>query len=126
RLQRQFFTGGLFYADPNPTNALWDPAHPERNVPASYYMKRIAEITNAIVDESARWGGYYGATSGTGTNYTRNNKWLLELNNLIGFTNTALLGNTANYFPNRSTTVLNQFKSVGLFPNVSAPIFNST
>ena len=59
-LQKLFFNGGLFYTDPNPANALWDPAHPERNIPASYYMKRITEITNAIVDESARWGGYYG------------------------------------------------------------------
>ena len=115
-LQKLFFNGGLFYTDPNPANALWDPAHPERNVPASFYMKRINEITNAIVDESARWGTYFL------TNYTRNNQWLIELNNLLGFTNTA--ANTANYFPQRSANVLNQYKAIGLFPSVSAPLFS--
>ncbi|MDB6110001.1 MAG: putative secreted protein, partial [Pedosphaera sp.] len=89
RLQKHFFNSGLFYTDPNPANALWDPAHPERNVPASYYMKRINEIDTAIVDESARWGGYL-----LNTNYTRNGHWLRELNNLLGYTNNA--GNTAN------------------------------
>ena len=116
-LQKFFFNGGLFYTDPNPTNALWDPNHPERNVPASYYMKRINEINTAIVDESARWGGYT-----LTTNYTRNDHWLLELNNLLGFTNTA--GNTTNYFPIRSSNVLAQYQAIGLFPNIGAPIFN--
>src|ERR1017187_6003279 len=118
-LQKLFASGGLFYTDPNPTNAIWDPAHPERNVPASYYMKRINEITNAIVDESARWGGYL-----LTTNYTRNDHWLRELNNLLGLTNNP--GNTTNYFPLRSATVLNQYKALGLFPGVSAPVFNQT
>ena len=93
RLQKHFFNGGLFYTDP--ANPLWDPSHPERNVPAAYYMKRINEIDSAIVDESARWGGYF-----LTNNYTRNIHWLRELNNLLGYTNN--VGNTANYFPNRS------------------------
>lgn len=116
-IQKLFFNGGLFYTDPNPTNAIWDPAHPERNVPASYYMRRINEITNAIVDESARWGGYT-----LTTNYTRNDHWLRELNNLLGYTNNP--GNTANYFPRRTTNVLNQYKAIGLFPSVNAPLFS--
>ena len=33
-------------------------------------------------------------------------------------------GNTTNYFPLRSANVLNQYKAIGLFPNVSAPVFN--
>jgi hypothetical protein len=115
-IQKNFFNGGLFYTDPNPTNAVWDPAHPERNIPASYYMRRINEITNAIVDESARWGGYT-----LTTNYTRNDHWLRELNNLLGYTNNP--GNTANYFPLRTTNVINQYKAAGLFPSVNAPIF---
>jgi hypothetical protein len=118
-LQKLFFNGGLFYADPNPTNALWDPAHPERNIAASYYMRRITEITNAIVDESARWGGYL-----LTTNYTRNYQWLQELNNLLGFTNIPV--NSANYFPLRSANVLNQYRAIGLFPSVNAPVFNQT
>jgi len=116
-LQKHFFNGGLFYTDPDPVRALWDPAHPERNIPAAYYMRRIREIDTAIVDESARWGGYT-----LTTNYTRNNHWLRELNNLLGFTNNA--GNTANFFPTRSATVLSQYRSKGLFPNVSAPEFS--
>src|SRR5205823_4027505 len=58
------------------------------------------------------------------TNYTRNDQWLRELQNLLAYTNTP--GNTPNYFPNRSTTVLNQYRSIGLFPSVSAPVFNQT
>jgi hypothetical protein len=119
-LQKHFSPGGVLYTDP--ANPIPDPAHPERNVPASIYMKRITEITNAIVDESARWGGYYGWATGNGTNYTRNNQWLLELNNLFGYTNTP--NNTANYFPTRSATLLSQYKSLGLFPSVSAPVLN--
>lgn len=116
-LQQLFFNGGIFYTDPNPANAVWDPAHPERNPAAAYYMKRINEITNAIVDESARWGTYT-----PGTNYSRNYPWLLELNNLLGRTNTG--GNTANYFPQRSANVLNQYRAIGLFPSVAAPAFS--
>jgi len=116
-IQKHFFNGGLFYTDPNFTNAVWDPAHPERNVPASYYMRRINEITNAIVDESARWGGYTLVS-----NYTRNDQWLRELNNLLGYATNA--GNTANYFPLRSANVLNQYKGNGLFPSVNAPGFS--
>jgi Lamin Tail Domain/CotH kinase protein/Chitobiase/beta-hexosaminidase C-terminal domain len=114
-LQKHLSIGGVLYTDP--AHPIPDPAHPERNVPASIYMKRITEITNAVVDESARWGGY-----SLTTNYTRNDNWLRELNNLLGYTNTS--GNTANYFPTRSQTLLNQYKSIGLFLNVSAPVFN--
>jgi len=117
RIQKNFFNGGLFYIDPAYTNAVWNPAHPERNVPASYYMRRITEITNAIVAESARWGGYL-----LTTNYTRNDQWLRELNNLLGYATNA--GNTANYFPLRTANVLNQYKGSGLFPSVSAPAFS--
>ncbi len=114
-VQKQFSLGGVLYTDP--VNPIPDPAHPERNVPAALYLKRIAEINTAIVDESARWGGYL-----LTTNYTRNDQWLRELNNLLGYTNNP--GNTTNYFPLRSAIVLNQYKAIGLFPNVSAPVFN--
>ena len=114
-LQKQFSIGGVLYTDP--ANPIPDPAHPERNVPAAIYLKRIAEINTAIVDESARWGGYL-----LTTNYTRNDHWLRELNNLLGYTNNP--GNTTNYFPLRSAVVLNQYKAIGLLPSVSAPVFN--
>jgi len=114
-LQKYFPIGGVFYTDP--ANPIPDPMHPERNMPAAIYLKRINEINTAIMDESARWGGYL-----LTTNYTRNNHWLRELNNLLGYTNNS--GNTTNYFPLRSANVLNQYKAIGLFPSVSAPGFN--
>jgi len=115
-LQKHFFNGGTFYTDP--ANSRPDPVHPERNMPASLYLKRITEIDTAIVDESARWGGYT-----LTTNYTRNDHWLRELNNLLGYTNNP--GNTANYFPQRSANVLNQYRTIGLFPSVNAPVFGT-
>jgi hypothetical protein len=114
-LQKHFSTGGVFYTDP--ANPIPDPAHPERNVPASLYLKRINEINTAIVDESARWGGYL-----LTTNYTRNDHWLRELNNLLDYTNNP--GNTTNYFPLRSAIVWSQYKAISLVPGVSAPVFN--
>ena len=119
-LQKHLSIGGVLFTDP--AHPVPDPAHPERNVPAALYLKRINEINTAIVDESARWGGYWGWVSGTGTNYTRNDQWLRELNNLLGYTNTP--GNTANFFPQRSAILLSQYKAIGLFPSVSAPGFN--
>lgn len=119
-LQKHLSIGGVLYTDP--ANPIPDPAHPERNVPATLYLKRINEIYTAIADDSARWGGYWGFASGSGTNYTRNYHWLRELNNLLGYTNTP--GNTTNYFPLRSAILLSQYQAIGLFPNVSAPVFN--
>jgi hypothetical protein len=114
-LQKHLSLGGALYTDP--ALPIPDPAHPERNIPAALYMKRINEINTAIVDESARWGGYL-----LTTNYTRNEHWLRELNNLLGYTNTP--GNSANFFPLRSSNLLNQYKAISLFPNVGAPLFN--
>ncbi len=114
-LQKHYSIGGVLYTDP--ANPIPDPAHPERNVPAAFYLKRINEINSAIVDESARWGGYL-----LTTNYTRNDHWLRELNNLLGYTNNP--GNTTNYFPLRSAKVWNQYKTIGLVPNNGAPTFN--
>ena len=114
-LQKHFAVGGLFYTDPAHPNP--DPSHPERNVPASLYLKRINEISTAIVDESARWGGYT-----LTTNYTRNEHWQRELDNLLGNTNTT--GNTTNYFPLRSAIVWNQYKTISLVPTNGAPGVN--
>jgi len=134
-LQKHLFNDGVLYSDPNPTNALWNPAHPERNRPATAYMKRINEITNALVAESARWGGYgitsYATNAGvvttliTPTNYTRNNQWLKELNALLGVTNdTSYSSYTYNWFPTRRSNVVQQFRNRGLFPIVAAPSFS--
>jgi len=109
RVQRHFLTaGGTFYVDP--TNSTWDPAHPERNVPASLYYDRMQEIDRAIVGESARWGDNRRA----GAAYTRQD-WVNTQNAMLG-----------SYFPQRSTVVLNQFKNVsnGLYPATGAPGFS--
>ncbi len=118
RVHRHFFHGATFYVDPQRPG--WDPTHPERNVPASLYMKRIGEIDPAIVCESARWGDV--ATARAQQPYTRDVEWLRELNSLLGLTNSS--GNTANYFPRRSSVVLDQFRAAGLYPLVAAPEFS--
>lgn len=118
-LQAHFFNHGILYTDPNPANAIWYPAHPDRNSPAAFYMRRITEITNAVVAESARWGGFQLTTS-----YTRNDQWLSELQALLGLTNNTSYPYTWNYFPLRSANVLQQFKNIGLYPSVAAPDFS--
>jgi len=77
------------------------------------YMTRIREIDPAIVLESARWGDNAGNNDRPGQPYERNIEWLAELARL-----------TNSWFPQRSTTVLNQFRSLGLYPNVVAPTFS--
>jgi hypothetical protein len=107
RAHRHFFNGGPLYVDP--VNRNWDPEHPERNRPAALYMKRIAEIDDAIVLESARWGD----VRRPGQPYTRDNEWMTELNALL-----------RNYFPQRSLNVLNQLRAINLYPRTQAPVFN--
>ncbi|MDX2109334.1 MAG: CotH kinase family protein [Verrucomicrobiota bacterium] len=63
-------------------------------------------IDRAIFGESARWGDYANANSP----YTRT-QWLAEINRL-----------KTEYFPARTDASLNQFKSLGLYPSVTAPV----
>ncbi len=106
RLHKHFFNGGPLYVDP--ARPGWDPAHPERNMPASRFMELINIVSRAVVAESARWGDQHASTP-----YTRDEHWARERDDLL-----------ANYFPRRSAIVLNQFKSAGLYPNVDPPIFS--
>jgi len=106
-VHKHFSPGGVLYVDPQ--NRNWDEEHPERNMPAMRYMKRIQEIDKLIAVESARWGDFRRPSRP----YTRNVEWLAELNKLIG-----------GYFPNRSRYVLNQFKAAGLYPRIPAPVFS--
>jgi hypothetical protein len=71
---------------------------------AAMYQARMTEIDAAIRGESARWGDNSAATP-----YTRTN-WLTTQNTLL-----------SSYFPLRTSVVLSQLRSAGLFPNVSAP-----
>lgn len=105
RLQRHFFNGGALAVDP--TNPQWDPEHPERNRPAERFMKLANQIDRAIVAESARWGDQ------GGTPLTRDEHWAVERDRLL-----------RDYFPMRSSVVLQQFRDAGLFPHVDAPVFH--
>ncbi|NIO08313.1 MAG: hypothetical protein GTO40_10010, partial [Deltaproteobacteria bacterium] len=105
-IHKAFFNGGPLYVDL--ANPAWDPAHPERNMPASQYMDIIQEVESPIVAESARWGDQHREPP-----YTREVEWRDELNDLL-----------TNWFPERSDNVLQHFRDAGLYPNIVAPSFN--
>ncbi len=113
RLHQHFFNGGPLYV--NPSSPSWNPSFPERNRPAAIYMERINEIDPAIVLESARWGDVLpnNGSGRSGLPYERNVEWMNELNWLL-----------TQYFPARSSTVLNQFRSGGLYSTLTAPSFS--
>ncbi|MCB1126072.1 MAG: CotH kinase family protein, partial [Verrucomicrobiae bacterium] len=64
------------------------------------WMKRSAQIDLAIIAESARWGDAKRTAPRTKTD------WLAEQNYMIN-----------QFFPGRNQTVINQMRSVGMFPN---------
>src|SRR5688572_28851932 len=68
-----------------------------------------------IVAESARWGDYrrdvHQYQTGSYVLYTREGHFLPECTRLTG-----------TYFPNRGNTIIGQLQSVGLYPNVAAPL----
>jgi hypothetical protein len=106
RLHRHFFSGGPLYVDP--LAPQWDPAHPERNVPAARFKELADRVDRAVVPESARWGDQH-----TSTSYTRDEHWEPQLQSVLN-----------QYFPQRSAIVLEQFRQAGLYPQVEAPSFN--
>ncbi len=106
RLQKHFFNGGVLAVDSS--RPAWDPSHPERNRPAARFKEVCDAVQSAMVAESARWGDMHR----TGP-LTRDEHWAPERDNLL-----------RNYFPQRSGVVLQQFRSAGLFPNVTAPVFS--
>ena len=75
---------------------------------------RVTELENAIVAESARWGDYRRDVHvrGAAQLYTRDTHWLPEINRLRN-----------SYFPQRTNTVLNQYRSLNLFPSLAAPLY---
>jgi hypothetical protein len=66
---------------------------------AARWMKRAAELDQAIIAESARWGGYR-----RNPPYTRDHDWLREQRRLL-----------ENYFPRRTAIVLAQLRAAGLY-----------
>lgn len=73
------------------------------------FVKLCDTIDRAIVGESARWGDVVRTTQP----YTRDVEWITEKNRLL-----------TQFFPNRTALVIQQFKSAGLYPTISAPSFS--
>ena len=73
-----------------------------------------APLDNAIVAESARWGDYrrdvHPYKVGPYALYTRDDHWRPEITRLLN-----------DYFPRRTTAVLEQFRAAGLFPVTDMP-----
>jgi len=87
---------------------------PEAN--AQRWLRRADEIDLAVIAESARWGDYrrdmHSYSSGPYYLYTKNGYWLPEKQRLLN-----------QYFPYRTANAFNQFKALGLYPSVEAPVF---
>jgi len=79
---------------------------PQANI--AWWNAASAGIYEAAVGESARWGDGYGDG---GSPRTRE-QWYSRINSIRN-----------NYFPQRTTTYLNQIKAVGLYPGIEAPSF---
>ncbi len=97
--------GGVLYVDPD--NPQWDPAHPERNVPASIYAAIVEENFDGIVAESARWGDQHRSTP-----YTRDNEWENEYNRIMN-----------SWFPERTAIFLDQLTAADLYPTIRSAVF---
>ncbi|MGV3771467.1 MAG: lamin tail domain-containing protein [Verrucomicrobiales bacterium] len=72
------------------------------------FLARKNEIDRAVVAESARWGDAKRSAP-----MTRNTEWVNAINSVLN-----------GFFPQRSTTVLNQLRAKNLYPTVPAPSFN--
>ncbi len=89
-------------------------------------MARVAEIEQAVVAESARWGDYrrdvHSSSNGPYEFYRRETHWYPAQ---TGPKEDRYQGGLLPYyFPDRSDIVLNQFRGIDLYPDVGAPIFN--
>jgi hypothetical protein len=106
RVHKLFFNHGALYV--NPGQPDWDSANPQNNRPAAGFKALANLIEKAVVAESARWGD-----QGGGTPFTRDEHWRPALNRLL-----------RDYFPRRSAVVVDQFRRVGLYPRIVAPVFS--
>jgi hypothetical protein len=100
RVQKYCFNGGLL----TPQSA------------AGRWIERRDQIDKAVNAESARWGDYrrdvHPWQNGPFELYTKESHWLVQQDYMLD-----------DYFPNRTSTFLNQLRSASLFPSVSAPGF---
>ena len=105
RVHQHFFNGGVFYVDPD--DPAWDPARPERNVPAARMVAITDVVSDAVVAESARWGDQH-----RNPPYTRDAEWQGELDDLLTV-----------FFPQRTGIVMGQLRAHNLYPDTDAPEF---
>jgi hypothetical protein len=100
RLHRLCFNGGVLT--------------PERN---EERLRLLAErVGPALYGEEARWGAYRHEIydrNGPSPRYRQSPHWLAETNRLV----------TA-YFPVRTDTLITQYRAIGLYPLVDAPVFS--
>ncbi|MCA9148399.1 MAG: lamin tail domain-containing protein [Planctomycetales bacterium] len=72
---------------------------------ANRWNERSAQVEQAVVAESARWGDNRRLTP-----YTRDVEWVAERNRLL-----------TQYFPTRTRFMISQFRQRGLYPTVGVP-----
>ncbi len=85
------------------------------------YMNRINQVITSLIAESARWGNYsfsFSNNSGqsahvSDNNWDVNSEFTNELNRMRN-----------NYFPQRTTSMINHYKSKNLTSNLNAVEFN--
>jgi hypothetical protein len=110
RAHRLLFNDGPLYVKPgfNVKGTVYDPAHPERNRPASLYHDMAAAVDKAMILGHARWVNYWfpGGTFKVG-------QWNAERDRLLN-----------DYFPVRSAVLLAQLRNTGLYPSLDAPSFS--
>ncbi len=103
RVQKHCFNGGVL--SPSKALALWE--------------ARTAQMFEAILGESARWGDYRRDVHPRGTPtpiplYDRDEEWMAERNRLL-----------TTWFPGRTATLIAQYRAAGYFPAIDAPAFNT-
>jgi hypothetical protein len=74
------------------------------------FISLCDSIDSAIVGESARWGDVVRTTMP----YTRNAEWLTEKQRLL-----------TDFFPQRTSLLINQLVNASLYPGIAAPEFSS-
>ncbi|MGK0187462.1 MAG: hypothetical protein ACI9R3_003250, partial [Verrucomicrobiales bacterium] len=103
RIQKHLFNDGLL--TPDVVVANWE--------------RRKDMMFDAIIGESARWGDYRRDVHQRGNPrpipvYDRDEEWMAERTRLL-----------EDYFPNRTETIINQYRAAGWFPEVDSPVFSA-
>ncbi len=102
---------GLRSGDPDFSMLIADRIHmhyfndgaftPARNI--ARLQRRVDEARMGFISEAARWGD----------EYREHQNWLDYQNNLLN-----------NHFPGLTQTMINRFKSGGMYPDILAPVFS--